>query len=58
MQMINFNDPLNRWTLDTVKMICDKVRDYALAHSLNPALVELVDVEDNTRTGLRLCFSA
>ena len=46
MQMVNLNDPLNRWTLDTVKMVCDKVKGYVLRRNISD--VELLSVEDNT----------
>ena len=48
MTFVNFNDPLNRWDLDTVKMVCDKVKGYALNKGISD--VELVTVEDNTWT--------
>ena len=44
--MINLNDPLNRWDLDKVKMVCDKVIGYVLMRGISD--VELVCVEDNT----------
>lgn len=62
MQIMNFSDPLNRWSLDTLKMVCDKVKGYTLLHGIENA--ELLSVEDNTwsdkenqRYDVKICYN-
>ena len=43
---VNFDDALNRWDLDTIIHICQKVKEYINSHGLEK--VELHLVEDNT----------
>jgi hypothetical protein len=46
LKFVNFSDPLNRWDIDKVILICNEVKRYADKHNLNK--VELHRVEDNT----------
>jgi len=46
LKFVNFSDPLNRWDIDKVILICNEVKRYANKHNLNK--VELHRVEDNT----------
>ena len=46
MKFINFDDPLNRWSLDKTVEVVSKTKLYA--DSKGYSEVELVEVEDNT----------
>lgn len=46
LKFVNFSDPLNRWDIDKVILICNEVKRYADKHNLDK--VELHRVEDNT----------
>ncbi len=46
LKFVNFSDPLNRWDIDKVILICNEVKRYADNHNLDK--VELHRVEDNT----------
>lgn len=46
LKFVNFSDPLNRWDIDKVILICNEVKRYADKHNLDK--VELHSVEDNT----------
>ena len=46
LKFVNFNDVLNRWSIDKVIDICNKIKQYAEEHDLVD--VELHRVEDNT----------
>jgi len=44
-RFINFDDPYNRWTLDKILYICNKVKEYATKHNLENVVLETI--EDN-----------
>lgn len=46
LKFVNFGDPLNRWDIDKVTLICNEVKRYADKHNLGQ--VYLHRVEDNT----------
>ena len=51
LKFVNFDDPLNRWTVDVVAEIATKVKSYCSKRGIKDA--ELHSVEDNTWSDAR-----